>query len=881
MTATTRLGLLAALGLLLSACPPPPTKGDGGVDAGTEDCIEDADCPDPNLFYCNQSTSKCEPACRTKNDCTAEVRKDWALDYCGGNLGCQCDEGKCVASLCSADPDCGSQVCRNGACTAAPAESSITSCQVTPDYVVLRAGAKAKFYLSAWDSAKNPVVPKTGVTWSALTAAVTGSGTGLSAEFTGAAANTSAEDAVQAKIGGATCKAKVLVLPGTVPANNVDVLVVDELSGRPVQGASILASVPTTGATIGAVGTTDAKGYARLNITGGQNLVSVSAFHDDYNYLTIANYDMSTSSPDARFLAMALRRNQVDKFGGYKGTFNGVPATPNVHAGIAGMSLAGSITDLSIAQLLGPSVPTHVKIGTAIDKADVPLPAGVYLGFTDTVIKKDISAQGLAGTCTDASGAPREAEILSGSCGTRTAWALAGDVPLGDLPIDAFASGTSNIDFGAVLGKIIPIFRRFNSSISRDVQFTLKTTPRKTNGDPDFSNVTEFTPVNHDFAQVPLAFSFVVRSPDLPQFKGAYVDGAMFLGGALVSGRGVVPLGMGAAVNQNTDAKTDLQAGLAAPGLVQLRMAPTHHGIEGTDYGVVALALSLKSANDASAGIASSAVMGRVPGNRIAFDPTGSTVVDLPSPYLKFPENAKYNFTNTAQGALPPRTFKFASDPGLTGTGGATVVRVVFTDNLDHRWVVYLSPAQATTGFALPPPPGTFADRTFYTGSTTGSRAPILVQAIRLTEDPSKSTAPAISYEKLVELNSFNSDRMVDFTTGFVFIDYGRPEVDWLTPKDANSTVAAASAIKVKVSAFKVGTAATDDGYVKVTFTGGNASCTAVDGKTDASQGKGEISMNLPAGCTGSNVTMTATLYGQDNQAIKPPAASSITVNIQ
>ncbi len=236
---------------------------------------------------------------------------------------------------------------------------------------------------------------------------------------------------MKASVNGHDCYAQVLVLDDTVAAGTVSVLVTDELSGRPVSGVTILASDAATGAAIGSTAMTSATGFANLAIAGSPTSVNVSAFHADFGYLTIANYPMTGS----RFLSMPLRRNQVDKYGGYKGTLTNVPASPNVHAGIAAMSLPGSITDLKITQLLGPSQSTDIKIGTAIDTtADVP--AGVYLGFADQQIKTDISGQGLAGVCVNSSGAPDEANITAGTCGTRTAWALVGDVPLGDLPID-------------------------------------------------------------------------------------------------------------------------------------------------------------------------------------------------------------------------------------------------------------------------------------------------------------------------------------------------------------------------------------------------------------------------------------------------------------
>ena len=888
---------LAALALVI-ACGPPskPTDGGTGGGGGSGGCFDDSECPDPKLFFCNTTTSTCEPSCRSKADCTAAVRGQYALGYCASGLGCECDEGKCVGSLCSADIDCGTQVCRSGVCVDAPAASTVATCTVIPDFVVLKQGEKTRFWVSTWDAAKNPVVVKTGITWSAVGATVTvgAATTGASAEFTGGTPNATIEQAVKASVGGKDCFAKVQVLSNAAPAaGTINVIVTDELSGRPIPAASVLASDPTTGAAIGAAVATGANGF--VNVPGLPATATVTVFHADYNYLTIANYDLAGGS---RFLSFVLRRNQVDKYGGYKGTFNNVPATSNVHAGIAGASLAGSITDLSFSQLLGPTIPTRVKIGTAIDQPDVPLPAGIYLGFTDQVIKKDISAQGLAGVCVTAAGAPDEAAIASGSCGTRTAWALAGDVPLGDLPIDAVAGGLNSIDFGKVLSRIIPIFKKFNSSLVRDVQFTLKTTPKDANGKYRFSEVDgglpDFTVANHHFFQtgvpttteVPLAFNLVAKVPDLPKFKNTYVDAAVLLGGAIVPGRGVVPLGIGAAVNtDSTPAKTDPQSELVTPGLVTLRMSPTHHGIEGSDYGVVALGLSLKSITDASAGLATSAIFWRVKDNALKFDPKGTTPIDLGTSFPGFPESAKYNFTNTAAGGVGPRSFKFASATEASGAGAA-LTRVVFTDEADHRWVVYLDPAQATVGFTLPTPAGTFSDRTFFTGMTTGARSPFLVQQIRLNDNPAINstgaiTGAAITFKQLVEFNSTNADRMVDFTTGFSLVDYDRPSITWKTPKDPGTNVTKGSQVTVVVKAFKVGATVAEDGYVRLSFTPANANCPDVDVKTDASMGKGEIAITVPGACVLPSATMTATLMTIANAPVVPPVSASQTANIQ
>ncbi len=874
MTAVTRHHWLAALlgaSLWVFGCGGGKPAVDGGTnDSGTaNECTRDEDCPAANLFQC--INFECVASCRTKTDCTDATRKEHKLAQCSGALGCECEDFKCVGALCSDDSQCDSStVCRNGACVTPPVAATVASCAITPDLVVGKTGTTQKFWVSAWNAAKEPVVVKTGITWAPVGGAVTGAGTGASATFTlgAATAGTAAVDAVEATIGTTKCTAKARILPA-LTGGNYRALVTDELTGRTIpNGGRLIASNATTGAAITTVDIVD--GLATFTAAGAS--ITVTAFHPDYGYLTIANY--SGTGADAKDLSFVLRRNQTDKYGGYKGTFTGVPQSSNVHAGIAGMSLAGTVTDLSLEQLLGTTIPTDIKIGTVLDQKAVPLPAGVYLGFTDTQIKSAVSAQGLAGVCAD------DAKVAAGTCGTRTAWAMSGDIPISDLPLDAFTGGggLSGIDFGKILTRVLPIFKRFNSSVVRDVEFSLK--PAETDGG---YNTTGFTSVDHAFNGVPLGFGFVVKSPALPKYKGVPVDGVVLVGGASVPGRGVVPLGLGVGVNtaMPIDDIVDAQGALAA-GSITMRMAPTHHGIEGSPYGVIGLATSIKAATDATAGLAASAIFQRLPENKLVFDPAGtSNSVTLAGPYLPIPEGGKYNFTDLPQPALPARTFKFTAATGVTG---ASIVRVIFTDAAEHRWTVVVSPSDATAGFTLPKPPAGFADRTYAFGNTNGSRSTTLVQTLKLNSAPSAGGAE-ITFDNLVELNSTNADRLIDYTASFALLDYSSPGITFLTPAKAGDTVAKNTDVKVRVGQFKVGTGATDDGVVRLEITGGNASaqCAAgAVGNTDASQGKGEILIRLPTDCTGTGVTLRARLYNTTNTApIDPIVSREITANIQ
>jgi hypothetical protein len=518
-----------------------------------------------------------------------------------------------------------------------------------------------------------------------------------------------------------------------------------------------------------------------------------------------------------------------------------------------------------------------VKIGSAIDQPNVPLPGGVYLGFSENKVKDSVTAYGLAGVCYK-DGVPDEAAIAAGECGTRTAWALSGDVPLGDLPIDAFSGGVNNIDFGKVLTRVLPLAKRFNSSVKRDVQYSLKA--KLADGGFDTSTLTEYS---HDFAptapgqapnqSLPVAFNYVAEAPDLPKYRGNFADALILLGGASVPGRGIVPLGAGVAVNSApADAKADVQSGLSKPGLISIRQAPTHNGLEGSTYGILSLALSIKSLTDASSGVATTALFSRLPGNRLAFDPSGATPVSLGAAFLPFPEGARYNYSTAARGALPGRTFKIASAEVVTG---AALVRVLFSDKLDHRWVVYLAPSQVTAGFTLPAPPQGFGDRTFYAGGNADNdeRSTLAVQALGLNSAPGAGGS-ALTFAQLVELNATNADRVVDFLTGFSFIDYNRPQLSFANPSTAGAAVQGGK-VTVKVNYFKVGSSNAEDGYVRLSGCG-NA---PTEGKAEVTAGKGEVSLNVPAGCTG-NVTLTATLVDAAGDPLVPNVARTLQVSV-
>jgi hypothetical protein len=310
-------------------------------------------------------------------------------------------------------------------------------------------------------------------------------------------------------------------------------------------------------------------------------------------------------------------------------------------------------------------------------------------------------------------------------------------------------------------------------------------------------------------------------------------------------------------------------------------MAPTHDGIEGDQYGILALALSLKSLGGGS-GLSVSGTFTHPPMNKLAFDPTGMTPLPLVSSFPIYPEGAKYNYSDTDSPGLTKRTFKI---PTATGSDldkdlkmGTTVVRVTFQDVQEHRWVVYADPARVSTdGFHLPKPPMTAVDRTFNNDMNTSGRGNLVVQTIRLADG-----STPVTFKNLVEASSTNFDRATDLTAGFSLIDYGSPGIGWSSPAPG-STVAHGSTAVVNVSDFTVGmpTDPTADGYVQVTFVGGMGCDTPALGQTPSTDGKGNVNITIPTTCMGS-VMATAILVDPTGTPLNPPVAApavALTVN--
>ncbi|RYZ41993.1 MAG: carboxypeptidase regulatory-like domain-containing protein [Myxococcaceae bacterium] len=816
-------------------------------------CTVDQDCADASLFFCNTALSRCEAACRADEDCSVKRRgQQHAILACESqSLGCRCDANRCVPALCTGDEACeAGEVCRDGTCGPALAETVAASCRVVPERVVAPVGTSVRF--EAWVSdvdGKAVVLPR-GITWKAVAAGVTGDGTGARATFTLASPGAEAE-AVEARVGSATCRARVTVLAPHVASEELRVLVTDALTGRPVEGASVLVS-DTLGQTL-ARESTDAVGVARVAARGE---VGVSVFHEDFGYLTLAHYDTKGS----RDLRLPLRRNPTDREGGVRILFNNfAPVGPGgaLTLGLTGLSVPGLASEAAPGQVVGPERPVNLRLGDATRQFLVPDNTWVFgLGVLE---QPDIIAPGIAGVCDsrlqDVTN-PEEA-LRAGACGTRSAWALTAQVPPGGLPAGTMDPGTDPL---LLLARALPQSGRFSSSLVRDVQFPLRP--------PGGGDAMRLPLVTHDFRQVPLGFPFVVRLPALPPFRDGYPERALVLGTVAVPGRGLVPLGLGAAVNTSpSDPLTDTQPGLLTPGFVRVRMAPAHHGLEGQPYRLLALASSGALMGELSAGTGTSAVFAPLEAPR--FDPEGAQPVTFSESFLSVPEGSRYNPDLLPWHGLLPREWRLDATVPL-----ATVVRASFTNMAGRRWTVVMDGRRAVSGVRLPVPPSGFEDRTFQ-GDTEGSRASLSVEALRVT------TAEGMSLGALAlaESGGLAPEDLAEATRSVSTLHQGRPQVLWVDPVEGGS-LARGATVRLKVDGFHVGPGLTDDGGVVLSVRGGGLGCDGLLLSSDRATRSGEVSLTLPTTCSGAEVVLAASLVDGLHLPLRPAVTAVRTVRV-
>ena len=747
-----RLGTFIALGVaavLAAGAGLASCGGDTGGTGGT----------------CTPGTSKCTPgqACTVNIDCLAGLSCATAAGatsktcqqvfVCTGDSQCTADrnpvctaagvciclDGSCQQRGCSSDSVCeAGKICTGGTCTTRPASTGLACTILTPPSVV-RQGQTVAFVAAAVNS-NGAVVPGQTFTWasSVAGAAAIDAATGV---VTGGTTTGTSNITCKVTGGSSTDSAAVPVQNyASVASGSVRAVVIDDRTGTPAAGAIVV--FRQAGATVGSAITTGADGVATATATGA---VDVHVFKNGYTYLSV----IGTTTADL-LIPLTPTPDQT-KAGGFKGTFDlsGVAnRTDTVEFGLAGASLGGPFIDLDFNKLIGESIKKVVKIGNLYDSGPegVGLPSGLYLKLGDQSIKGDYAA------------------LAEG--GKRHAWALGGKVPFDKLiqvltPVLGGGGGLDNLPFGQIIAQVLPFFDKFRHFVKTDLQINetarvVDTGDINGNGSrtdlvADFGNATAFPTVNAVVNQA-LSLSTSVAVPTLPQYNGKYLEGAIVLAGANVVGRGLVPLGISAAVDapkqgETADGLIDVDAVTAGnQSTVSFKMAPLHDGLEGSKYFVVTLALSLQ--------FSASSLPSSISGIVTQTDRIEATTNLGGQTFLGFPTAASFT--------LASRTFNLG-----TAVAGATFYRADFK-SVDGDWVVYFKAPASGAAFTLPAVPATISERAVQTSGCTGGAASctsMRVFSLATKALTTGGTAPTL--DDMAAFSTVNLRRLNDFVGAF------------------------------------------------------------------------------------------------------------------
>ncbi len=725
MAQRARSAVVAAV-LFSLACSSKTSPGDAGTDGGGATCgaaaactgTDNSTCPSQTNYTCKLDC--CVFFCRGVSDC--------ASDPCASSpLGCVCDLGVCQAKVCSADVDCGTgKVCVGGLCAAPTATAA--SCTVTPSLFVAHAGAGVQLTVAAFDATGAAVRSGAAPTFTVSDGTGQVDATGV---FTDTAGSKAPGDvAINATVAGVSCDAHATVYAAPTSAQ---VTVLDANTALPITGATVVISSAANGTVLGVP---DAGGDAlgRYAIDGSALATGgmVSVFESNHQYASavapgFADGGTFGATPDLVFVLAQVPpvdpATQAPFVGGYTGDFSkgSGPFTDatlvanDVLLGIAGTAVPEDPAQVSLTNLLGPSV--SVTLGPGTQK----LPVGMQLDFAGAPVSCRYEGLGPSGGCGLA--------VLDGgdpfACADRPAWALGGPIPAAQLT-PLISGGNSSL--AAILTVAAPAFTQFSSGVDFAVPYTLKapvlssTVPDSCSASkpgtgttliPDPANLTPQTLA----LNTPNTLVANISLPAMPQLSGACVSSAIVLGGVLPPQNGLVPLGISAASIQDANGAPsstcltyDPLHPTMADGQVGLHLAPAHGGFEGTKYGVLALA---------GMGSGKSALSG------------------LLQTFTGLPYGTPVTFGGQAfLGFVPGATYTAASRSFSVGAGLSTpptLYRARFLQG-GAQWVVQIPPGSGP--IVLPVPPGAIADR-----AATPS---VTIDALQLS--PSASSTALVSF---------------------------------------------------------------------------------------------------------------------------------------
>ena len=325
-----------------------------------------------------------------------------------------------------------------------------------------------------------------------------------------------------------------------VPAGKLRVSAIDELTGQPVLGAQVVVSVSGQSGELALTEASD--GRYEVAVSDASAAVTVSVFHADYHYVTVAGFT-------GRDAVVALRRLPAAKRGGLTGTITSWPESADTIAvGVAGLAFQGNLLDFERTLFRGEAGEANFSLPSAITNLSDKIPASFQFTAPGAVMigdKADYGVFGLPAQCADA------AREKAGTCGDLAAFSVYANVSTADLvtlaaknlptitSIIRAVTGGEGLNIGALLPSLLPllpeVIKLMKFDHARDLAITF--------GD-EAQALAE-----HDFTPVK-AFSLTrkVTVPALPSLMGS--DAANLVGVGVLAdlgSQGMLPLGVGVA----------------------------------------------------------------------------------------------------------------------------------------------------------------------------------------------------------------------------------------------------------------------------------------------------------------------------------------------
>jgi hypothetical protein len=505
------------------------------------------------------------------------------------------------------------------------------------------------------------------------------------------------------------------------------VLVMDQRTAQPLAGAKVVL-MAGGGET---VSETLPSGQALFGDVDGA-VESVSVFFDTADHA--ADY-VTVVAPESNDLAIYLFTTEKGKKAGVEGSFD-FSTLPDrqLKLGIAGASLAGSLADIDFMMLIGDMVQTQVDIpGLPIPEEGVPLPQGITMQFGPSAFKEQFQA-------------------LTHS-GTRTVWGLGGSFRLGAitelLPTIAplLEDSSAGLPLGQLLGAIMPLFSQMSHAAKVGIKVNSVTCSAGTLANGTDVDCVEAFGGHFDTHSLSFSSGMDLKTsfamPTLPAKGDGYLSAVLGLIGVDMPGQGMVPLGLGVAVDDpdtSDDVAGDGQLnGMdgAPDGALTVGYARSHSGLDG--QGVLGLFLSL-DIDGLLGGEGSDTALSGIVVQKDNFsqcaNPASCAQETTRSSFLALPSGATWNSLTRSFSAPAPDADADFYRFGLEGAGG--------------KWTFYHAPGAT---FTVPAAPAGMEDRA---QSAT-------VQAFDLTDGK--------TLNGLMTFNGLNMDGFNSVTSAFSSID--------------------------------------------------------------------------------------------------------------